>query len=88
MSPRVSRCRSCRAAIVWATVTASGKTMPVDASAHAEGTVRFVSGTATGPSVEVLGGDALLRARGEGAPLFRSHFATCPQAASHRRSAP
>lgn len=87
MTPRASRCRSCGAAIVWATVAASGRTMPVDAEAHDEGTVRFVvDERIPGPAVQVLAGDELARARVERrGVLFRSHFATCPNARAQRR---
>lgn len=86
MKGRVSRCRSCGAAIIWATVTPSGKTMPVDAEPHPEGTVRWHQDG--GNVVEVLGGELLATVREIGAAIgamHRSHFATCPNAAAHRK---
>lgn len=83
MSPRLSKCRTCRASIVWATVKVSGKTMPVDAVAHERGTIRFLGASTV--DVEVLGELDAHTHRGAGVPLFRAHFATCPNAKSHRR---
>ncbi len=67
----MTRCRSCDAPIVWAT-TPSGRKMPLSAVADGHGNVRLRSD-----------GVALVVALGEGS--YVSHFATCPQAAQHRR---
>lgn len=69
-------CRSCGASIVWAT-TPSGKVMPLDAFCSTVGTIRL---NADG-SCTVM--PALARVPGE--PLHTSHFATCPDAAAHRK---
>jgi hypothetical protein len=68
----IASCRSCGAPIVWA-VTSSGKRMPLDARAA----VVFGLDTTSDPP---------LATRGQGDPLYVSHFATCPNAAQHRKS--
>lgn len=76
MSP--STCRSCGARILWVR-TATGKAMPLDALPRADG------------NVVVEGGQAVLLPRGEhrgGVKHYVSHFATCPQAAIHRKRTP
>jgi hypothetical protein len=86
VSLRVTACRSCGSAIIW-TVTERGKRMPVDAQPLDSGTVQLV-GNAFGESValsRVLSGDSLTAAREQGAPLHRSHFASCPEANVWRR---
>jgi hypothetical protein len=66
------RCRSCKAEIVWAK-TSTGRAMPFDAE----------------PKV---GGEWEIDEEGqahydpEGESRFTSHFATCPNAAEHRRA--
>lgn len=80
----MTRCRSCKAPILWAR-TERGKNMPLDAEPY------------VGPEP---GGLFVLREPDEPKPLavavppgafpdephYRSHFATCPHAADHRRS--
>jgi hypothetical protein len=73
---KASKCKSCGAAIVWAK-TVSGKLAPFDAESHEDGT--FVIG-----SDGVARFDDMLIAR-QG---YRSHFATCPNAAKHRKKNP
>ena len=66
-----STCRSCGAPIDWA-VTAAGKRMPLDVERRDDGNVTFdPDGTARVVPV------------GKGSRV--SHFATCPNAQSHRR---
>lgn len=77
---RPATCRSCGAAIVWCK-TANGKTMPVDAEPADSGNVRVADGIAT-----VLGALEVHAARAAGEALRLSHFASCPQAAEHRRT--
>jgi len=76
----VSRCRSCFAEIVWVK-TQSGKSMPLDPLATAEGNVtvdeRGVARVRVGRDREV----ELER----GASLYTSHFVTCPEAERWRR---
>jgi hypothetical protein len=73
MSPR---CRSCGAPILWA-LTDRGKRIPLDElplAAIPPGSF-VVSGT----------GDELRASTVAPVPLYRSHFATCPNADEHRR---
>lgn len=67
---KLASCGSCGAEVEWV-VTAKGRRMPLDAIAVGGGNVRVVDGVAV-----------------VGAPGFGdrvSHFATCPNAAKHRR---
>lgn len=68
-----ARCRSCGALIVWAKSAKTGKPMPLDHDRVTSG-VRFQADAQ---------GIARLRAGVE--PGHASHFATCPDAARHRR---
>jgi hypothetical protein len=71
----MAACRSCEAPITWV-VTASGKRMPLDEAPAATGNMVIVDGVARFVSAEDL---RLIR------PTYTSHFATCPDAATHRR---
>jgi hypothetical protein len=74
MVRNASKCRSCGAKIFWY-YTASGKLMPVDAEPCADGNLAInYDGT-----VMVVGSGSGRQ------PRYRSHFATCPNAARHRR---
>lgn len=80
---RTTRCSSCNARIVFVASALTGKPMPLDADAVENGNVVLREGRAhviTPGSVE----EAQVRANG--VPRFRSHFATCVDAAEHRRS--
>jgi len=67
-------CRSCGAPIVWVVMFPSGKRMPLDAK-PLHGLIRVEPGApATG---HMRGKDA--------EDLYVSHFATCPNAAQHRK---
>jgi len=79
-----TRCRDCPAEIVWAR-TPFGKAMPVDADPHPDGNVRLVEQPGAAPSAITLRLDDLRAVRAAGDPLYRSHFATCPNAAARRR---
>ncbi|HKZ73137.1 MAG TPA: hypothetical protein VJ011_03680 [Steroidobacteraceae bacterium] len=72
-------CRSCKAPIRWAK-TAAGKAIPLDREPTADGTIEI----AQDGRAAVLGGSVPR----EGRTLYRSHFATCPNAASHRKPKP
>jgi len=78
----LSRCRSCRADIVWAQ-TERGKLMPLAAEPYTGDDPRglFVF-RRHGDSIYVVAAtpDAF-----PGEPVYRSHFATCPNAGEHRR---
>lgn len=71
----MSTCRSCGAEIIWA-VMGSGKRMPFDAEP--------VIPSPTGLFV-VITDDEGVHGLSQNNPLYRSHFATCPNAAEHRR---
>jgi len=69
----MSQCKSCGAEIIWCQ-TPAGKLMPLDSRPE----TRWVFGEAAGH------GDGTRTARS--AQTYMSHFATCPDAAQHRRS--
>lgn len=74
----MSRCASCNAEVIWAR-TAAGKMMPVDASLNPNGTMVLT----------LHNGERVVRAQNAddpAGPRHTSHFATCPNSASHRRS--
>lgn len=74
---KYSRCRSCKARIFWAT-TEQEKTIPMDAEPSANGTM-FEDGN-------VMKCVSLINQPPEGAELFTTHFATCPDAGKHRKA--
>ena len=81
-------CAYCQAPIIWAQVGLHSS-MPIDAEPVKNGNVRLYQRQATGTMhgrvyATVLGRTALSRL-GPGVTLYRSHFATCPQAARFRR---
>lgn len=78
---RVAKCSTCSEHIVWA-VTETGKRMPVDAAMRNDGNVRLVR-EPDGTVRAIVGAitDPLYGGHG-----FVSHFATCGQAAQHRRA--
>jgi hypothetical protein len=85
------KCRSCKAWVVWA-LTATGRPMPVDAEPHPEGLLVLE----LGDTIRVRAANAeertavlplLTHLRPE-VKLFRSHFATCPNAVQHRKPRP
>jgi hypothetical protein len=75
----MSRCRSCGAPLNWA-LTEKGRRMPLDPDPYTgpEPNGQFVirDGVAIAVPPSVF----------EEEPHYRSHFATCPNAALHRRS--
>ena len=68
-----AKCRSCGASIVWVVTDPGGMRMPVDAKAEK----RFV----LDPLAERLGATPSARLE----ETYVSHFATCPNAAQHRK---
>lgn len=76
-------CSSCGAPIFWGQLP-SRKSMPVNAEPSADGNVRLLDRRGSVLAF-VLTGDELARARAAGARLRTSHFATCANAAQHRR---
>lgn len=76
-----AKCRSCGAAIVW-TLTEAGRRMPVDVEPADDGALRLEESQGGSDVVYAFVVRGNVRPRG---PLYRSHFATCPNAASHRK---
>ena len=72
----MTRCKSCNAVVIWC-VTTTGKSMPVDQRQSPHGNLVLEYQPATG--------DTLARYVPPGEGTHTSHFATCPQAAEHRR---
>lgn len=78
----MSRCRSCRAEIVWVG-TEHGRAMPLDRQPYVGDdprglfVIRVVDKRAIGMAVPA--------GAFEDEPRYRSHFATCPHADEHRR---
>jgi hypothetical protein len=77
----IAACRSCDAAIVWAT-SSGGKPMPVDAEVSEDGNVELSMqpGLFVGPVATVVTGPTLF-----GKSRRKAHFATCKDAEQWRR---
>ena len=77
-------CRSCGAPIRWV-LTDKGRRMPLDPDPHPDGNIMPVTVTVGGafPREETR---AFVTTAPDG-PAWRSHFATCPHAARHRKAA-
>lgn len=75
-------CSSCAALIVWAVTASTGRAMPVDAAPADDGNVKLTARDGQPPLAVVVGNPAkMFGVRWK----YRSHFATCPNAAKHRR---
>ena len=82
MSTHTARCRSCGEPIYWAQ-TREGRRMPVDTQPTEGGNVLLTLTRSTGAlTCTVLSAGCEVEA---GRRRYTSHYATCPQAASHRR---
>lgn len=77
--PVSSQCRSCHAPIVWA-ITNTGRRMPVDAEPAENGTLVLYESTPGEVHVAPASEHPTIVDR------HVSHFATCPNAAQHRRA--
>jgi len=75
---RISSCRSCGAAIVWAE-TPTGKLAPFDAVPTMRG--QWALDDTTHPPLAAK----IVRAEGSSEDGFTCHFSTCPNADEHRR---
>jgi hypothetical protein len=77
----MATCRSCEAEITWGVVTPSLRRIPLDLKPVPDGNV-IIDG----------GGTARVLRAGEDAPegalRYRTHYATCPNAAQHRHAKP
>jgi hypothetical protein len=89
---KVASCESCEARLLWA-ITWGGKRMPLDAepvgdeqSAPSQVFVLMKRGddTPLALSLARLSDEAMIAAKKNGVSLYRSHFATCPNADEHR----
>ena len=80
MPPRLDRCRSCGAEIIWLTM-ASGRRMPINPEPSPAGNVVADLVVAVGAVLSTTPGAAK-----PAGPLYLSHFATCPQGKTWRRS--
>ncbi len=83
----MSLCTSCKAEIIWAVSAATGTVAPIDAAPSDGGNIhlREAPGTQIGDKVivyTVMTKEAA--GQYQGADAHRNHFATCPDAASHR----
>lgn len=84
-----STCRSCGQPILWTRVQPNGKAHPVDPGPVSVDRLRDAYGLlvlADDPTVQavVVTHDQPIGAMPAGT-LYRSHFATCPNASMHRR---
>lgn len=81
-----SKCRSCGAAITWAR-TSAGRSMPIDAEPCADGNIVLSEPVdPDAPVIAMILTAEQVRQPSLGEPRYVSHFATCPNAARHRRA--
>lgn len=78
----VQACRSCTAPVVWGETEARHRTIPIDSTPDPAGTLLLLDRDGDRPLVRYV--DPMDRHKHAGR-LYRSHFATCPNAATHRR---
>jgi hypothetical protein len=75
-----THCRSCGAPVKWVK-TANGKNMPLDPESCEDGNIIIKGETAFVMTAKE-------KANKKVGPRFKSHFATCPNAAGHRHVQP
>jgi hypothetical protein len=76
MPPPHDRCRSCGADIVWCVTAVGRRRIPIEPAPAEDGHWRR-----DGPGVvRSLSAAAARDERARGVPLYRAHFATCPEA--------
>ncbi len=86
----MAECRSCKQRIIWAEGP-TGKAMPVDSEPSDQGNVQLYRRPNGEIYAKVLGPEAAQNVRNAAEvlkaahTLRTSHFATCPQAAQHRK---
>lgn len=78
----MSQCRSCDASIVWAVHTATGSLAPIDKEPTEGGNIILTTDEMGVIRYHIF---TKLEAETHTDPAHRSHFATCPDATSHRR---
>jgi hypothetical protein len=74
----VANCKSCDARITWV-VTTKGNSIPIDVDPAADGNIVLRDGIAV-----VLSAKAAAQAPER--TRYKAHFATCPNAAQHRKA--
>ncbi len=75
-----TKCRSCGAPILWAE-TEKGKNIPIDPTPVQDGNLVLILRKSGLPPITMFAD----RLDGKGLPRYKSHFATCPNAGSHRK---
>ena len=75
-----ARCKSCGARIIWAVSATTGALMPVDFAPSEHGTIALEP-----DGNEWVGRSVRSDEARTGLVLRKSHFATCPNGAQHRR---
>lgn len=68
-------CKTCGKRFDWYRSATTGKAMPIEPDPQPNGNVR----------IDVVNNTATVVEPGSHTPLYLSHFATCKQAAQHRR---
>ncbi len=84
MTRQTAECRSCHAAIFWASTAASGKPMPLNFDPDPDGNVTIIA-SKHGPVATVLGPLEQLLAHGDRTELYMPHHATCPHTEAWKR---
>jgi hypothetical protein len=72
-----AQCSTCHAPIRWAVFAASGRRAPLDYEPSPDGNLMVIGQSNGVPLIAI--------ADTEDGPLYKNHFATCPQADEHRR---
>lgn len=75
-----SPCRSCGAPMIWLRSASTGNLMCLDAEPVADGNIVILDGKAV-----VRKGDLFEENIAADAPRYKSHHATCPDAAKYRK---
>jgi hypothetical protein len=80
----VGLCRSCHARVIWLTIRPGGRRMPIDVDPVPDGNI--IADLAQAVGVVVPAGALTFLDDTPDEARYRSHFASCPQAAEWRRS--
>lgn len=82
MPDRVTlKCQSCKASIFFAKSATTGRLMPINADPAEDGNIVVLDGVA-----HTKNGDLFEEMVPDDLPRYKSHFATCPSAAKHRKA--
>lgn len=79
----MSNCRSCKAPIIWA-YSEAGNPMPIDAEPSDDGNIELLHDDNGRIDAQVI--SPLFLATPTTAQRHKAHFATCPNAAEHRKT--